>query len=173
MRLHVCISKLTIIGSDNGLSSARCQVIIWTYAGTLLIGPLGTNLSEILIKIYIFIQQNALENAVLKIAAILCRPQCVNTVKTTSHDITLNTTVTNMGFRCDNELTMNFLYPTFIYEISLSIVNALCLIRINSIVLTQFCSVSLDVHPDRTHQSDMICYWHERVQECIDLTALL
>ena len=32
----------------------RRQAIIWTNAGILLIGPLGTNFSEILIKIYEF-----------------------------------------------------------------------------------------------------------------------
>ena len=51
---HLCISKLTIIGSDNGLSPDRAQAIIWTNAGLLLIGPLGTNFSEILIKIITF-----------------------------------------------------------------------------------------------------------------------
>ena len=39
---HICVGKLTIIGSDNGLSPGRRQAIIWTYAGILLIGPLGT-----------------------------------------------------------------------------------------------------------------------------------
>ena len=48
---YICVSRLT----DNGLSPGRCQTIIWTNAGILLIGPLGTNLSEILIKIYIFL----------------------------------------------------------------------------------------------------------------------
>ena len=51
---HICISKLTIIGSDNGLSPTRRQAIIWTSAGILLIGHVGTNFSEILIKICIF-----------------------------------------------------------------------------------------------------------------------
>ena len=51
---HICISKLTIIGSDNGLSPDRRQAIIWTNAGLLLIGPLGTNFSEILIEILTF-----------------------------------------------------------------------------------------------------------------------
>ena len=37
---HICVSKLTIIGSDNGLSPDRRQAIIWTNAGILLIGPL-------------------------------------------------------------------------------------------------------------------------------------
>ena len=39
---HICVSKLTIIGSDNGLSPDRRQAIIWNNAGILLIGPLGT-----------------------------------------------------------------------------------------------------------------------------------
>ena len=49
--MHICVNKLTIIGSDNGLSPGRRQAIIWTNAGILLIGPLGTNFSEILIEI--------------------------------------------------------------------------------------------------------------------------
>ena len=41
---HICVGKLTIIGSDNGLSPGRRQAIIWTNTGVLLIGPLETNL---------------------------------------------------------------------------------------------------------------------------------
>ena len=37
---HICINKLTIIGSDNGLVPNRHQAIIWINAGLLLIGPL-------------------------------------------------------------------------------------------------------------------------------------
>ena len=44
-------SKLTIIGSDNGLSPGRRQAIIWTNAGILLIRTLRTNFSELLIEI--------------------------------------------------------------------------------------------------------------------------
>ena len=51
---HICVGKLTTIGSDNGLSPGRRQAIIWTNAGILLIGPLGTNFSEISIGIQIF-----------------------------------------------------------------------------------------------------------------------
>ena len=47
---HICVSNLTIIGSDNGLSPGRRQAIIWTNAGILLIEPLGTNFSEISIE---------------------------------------------------------------------------------------------------------------------------
>ena len=45
---HICVGKVTIIGSDNGLSPDRRQAIIWTNAGILLIGPSGTYFSEIL-----------------------------------------------------------------------------------------------------------------------------
>ena len=51
---HICVSKLTIIGSYNGLSPDRRQAIIWSNAGLLLIRPLGTNFSEILIEILTF-----------------------------------------------------------------------------------------------------------------------
>ena len=43
-----------IIGSDNGLSPARHQAIIWTNDDLLLIRPLEANFSEILIEIQIF-----------------------------------------------------------------------------------------------------------------------
>ena len=52
--MHIYISKLTIIGLDNGLPPGWRQAITWTNAGILLIGPLGTNFSEILIKIHTF-----------------------------------------------------------------------------------------------------------------------
>ena len=51
---HKCVSNLTIIVSDNGLSPGRRQAITWTNAGILLIGPLGTNFSEIVIGIQTF-----------------------------------------------------------------------------------------------------------------------
>ena len=51
---HICVSKLTIIGSDNGLSPGRRQAIIWTNAGILLIWTLGTNFIEIWIGILSF-----------------------------------------------------------------------------------------------------------------------
>ena len=51
---HICISKLTIIGSGNGLSPDRRQAIIWNNAGILSIGPVGTNFSEISIEILTF-----------------------------------------------------------------------------------------------------------------------
>ena len=51
---HICVSKLCTLGSDNGLSPGRRKAIIRINTGLLLIGPLGTNFSEILIEIHTF-----------------------------------------------------------------------------------------------------------------------
>ena len=51
---HIFVGNLTSLGPDNGLSPGRHQSIIWSDAGILLIGPLGTNFSEILIDIHTF-----------------------------------------------------------------------------------------------------------------------
>ena len=61
---HICVCGLTIIGSDTGLLPDLCQAIIRTNAGILSIGPLGTNFSEILVKMYTvpFIWKCCLEN---------------------------------------------------------------------------------------------------------------
>ena len=48
---HICISKLTIVSSDNGLSPGRRQTIIWINAEMLFIWSLEANLIEILIEI--------------------------------------------------------------------------------------------------------------------------
>ena len=52
---HICVSKLTIIDSDHGLSSGGRQAIIWTSAGILLIRTSGTNFSEISSEIHTFL----------------------------------------------------------------------------------------------------------------------
>ena len=67
---HTCFTKITIIGLDNGLSLGRRQAIIWTNAGILLLGPLGTNFSEILIEIQAF----SLKAIRLKISSAKCCP---------------------------------------------------------------------------------------------------
>ena len=66
--MHISVCKLTIIGSDNGLSPERRQAIIWTNAGILLTGPLGTNFSEILIEIQTF----SLKKIRLKMSSSKC-----------------------------------------------------------------------------------------------------
>ena len=70
---HICVSKQTIIGSDNGLSPGRRQAIIWTNAGKLLFGPPGTNFSEILIEIHTF----SLKKMHLKMSSAKRRPFCL------------------------------------------------------------------------------------------------
>ena len=76
---HICVSNLTNIGSDNGLSPDRRQAIIWTIARILLIGPFRTNFSEILIKILAFsFKKMHLKVSISEMVAILSRPQCVN-----------------------------------------------------------------------------------------------
>ena len=54
---RICVSKLTIIASDNGLSPGRRQAIIWNNAGILSIGLLGTNFSEIWSKFWHFLSR--------------------------------------------------------------------------------------------------------------------
>ena len=70
---HICVSKLPIISSDNGLSPGRRQAIIWTNAGILLIGPLWTNFSEILIEIPIL----SFKKMRLKESSAKWRPCCL------------------------------------------------------------------------------------------------
>ena len=70
---HICVSDLTIIGSDNGLSPGRRQAIIRTNAGILLLRPLGTNFSEILIEILIF----SFKKMHLKVSSAKRRPFCL------------------------------------------------------------------------------------------------
>ena len=70
---HICVSKLAIIGSDNGLSPDRRQAIIWTNDGILLIGTLGTNFSEILIENRIF----SFKKMGLKVSSAKWHPFCL------------------------------------------------------------------------------------------------
>ena len=70
---HICVGKLTIIGSDNGLSPGRPQAIIWNNVGILLIGPLGTKFNEILIEIHIF----SFKKMHLQMSSGKWRPSCL------------------------------------------------------------------------------------------------
>ena len=70
---HICVSKLTIIGSDNGLSPGRRQAIIWINARILLIRHLGTNFNEISIEILTF----AFIKTRLKVSPAKWRPFCL------------------------------------------------------------------------------------------------
>ena len=86
---HICVSKFTIIGSDNGLSSSRPQIIIWTNSGILLTLPLGTNFSEIVSKIGVFsFRKMHFKIVVYEIASILSRSKCADTF-ITPNDVAL------------------------------------------------------------------------------------
>ena len=71
--MHIYISKLSIIGSDNGLSPDRRQAIIWTNAGMLLIRTLGTNFSDFLSQIRAF----SFKKMHLKMSSGKWRPSCL------------------------------------------------------------------------------------------------
>ena len=86
--MHICVGNLTIIGSDNGLSPGQRQAIIWTNAGILFSGPLGTNFSEILIEIITF----SFRKMHLKVSSAKWRPCCLglNVLKMNCVVISLN-----------------------------------------------------------------------------------
>ena len=68
-RINVSVNRANIV-SYNGLSRIRRQAMIWTKAGLLAIGPLGTNVSDISNKIKLYIHEKAYE---IIVAAILSR----------------------------------------------------------------------------------------------------
>ena len=70
---HICVDKLNIIGSDNGLSPRRRQAIIWTNVGILLIRPLGTNFGEILFRNQTF----SFKKMHLKMSSAKWQPFCL------------------------------------------------------------------------------------------------
>ena len=70
---HICVSKLTIIASGNGLSPGRRQAIIWNNAGILSTGTLGTNFSEILSESHAFL----FKKMHLKTSSAKRRPFCL------------------------------------------------------------------------------------------------
>ena len=84
---HICVSKFTIIVSDNGLSPVGRQAIIWNNAGILSIGLLGTNFSEIFIEILTF----SFTKMRLKVSSAKWRPFClglnvlIHTISMASH----------------------------------------------------------------------------------------
>ena len=66
---HICVSRLTIIGSDNGFRLAGWNIVNWTPGNKL-----QWNLKWYL---YIFIQECAFKTVVRRLALILWRLQCV------------------------------------------------------------------------------------------------
>ena len=74
----ICVSKLTIIGSDNGLSPGwRKDIYLnksWNIINWNLRNKVKWNLKQ---NSYIFIQEDAHDNIVCELVSILFWPQCV------------------------------------------------------------------------------------------------
>ena len=77
---HICISKLIIIGSDNGLSPEWRQAVILTNAGILLIEPLGKNSMKFLLKLKYFYWWICIWSVVCQGDNSLSQPQCFNSL---------------------------------------------------------------------------------------------
>ena len=73
--IHICVGNLAIIGSDNGLSPGHYLNQWWNIVNWTLKNKHQWDFNR---NSYIFIQENAFENVVWKMAAILSRPQWVN-----------------------------------------------------------------------------------------------
>ena len=71
---HKCVSKLAIIGSENGLPPARRQASFWTNAEILLIWHLVIHFNEIVRAIYTF----SFKNMHFKIPFTKWRPFCLS-----------------------------------------------------------------------------------------------
>ena len=71
---HICVGKIIIIGSDNGLAPGRRQAIIQTNAGILLIRTLGTKFNEILNETHTF----SFKKMYLKMSSVKWCPFCLS-----------------------------------------------------------------------------------------------
>ena len=68
---HICVSKLSILGSDKSHYLKQCWIMInWTLRNKLQ-WHFNTNSN-------IFIKENPFQKVVWKITSILSRPQCIN-----------------------------------------------------------------------------------------------
>ena len=105
---HICVNKLTIIDSDNGLSPGRRQATIWTNAGILLIGPLETNFSAIRIEIH----TTSVKKMHLKMSGKLA-PFCVSLIVLTQVEDSLTLCKNRMKI-LHNDVTISKCFPTLL-----------------------------------------------------------
>ena len=114
----ICVSNLTIIGPDNGLSPGRRQAIIWTNAGILLIGPWVTNFSEIIIGIHTF----SFKKIHLKMLSVKWWPFCPG-LNVLTHwpqwDVINNSKqvilkyIWDYTMNCSCEIAIRYMYPVY------------------------------------------------------------
>ena len=84
---HICVSKLIIIGSDNGLSPGRRQVIIWTNAGIMLelLIEIHTSLFK---KIHLTVSSGKWWSFCFGLNVLtVTDPKCVGLTRSISHEI--------------------------------------------------------------------------------------
>ena len=80
---HICVWKLTVIGSDNGVSSSRHQAIFLPMLRYCLLDPKAqTSMNFFLSKLI-----HAFQNVAFIMAAIVSRPQHVKSFLEISHII--------------------------------------------------------------------------------------
>ena len=91
----------TTTGSDNGLWPGQCQAIIWTNAGILLTGPLGTNSSEILIEIRTF----SFKKMHLKMSSGKWRPLFLG-LNVLTHNLNSSVPVTQLSLHWSVDMTV-------------------------------------------------------------------
>ena len=70
---QICVCKIIIIDSDDGLAPGRRQAIMWNNAGILLTGPLRTKFSEI----WIGIEMSSSKKMHLKMSSTTWHPFCL------------------------------------------------------------------------------------------------
>ena len=97
----VGVPSTHLVGSDNGLSPGRRQAIIWTNAEILLIGTLGTNFREILIKIRIF----SLKKMGLNVSSAKWRPFCLGLNVLRGYSINSLITAALRGYNINSLIT--------------------------------------------------------------------
>ena len=71
--IHICVSKLTIIGSDNGLSPGRRETIIW-FNVEIFNWTIRNKCSQIVVEIYTFLFQKMY----LKMSSAKSGPFCLS-----------------------------------------------------------------------------------------------
>ena len=98
---HICVSNLTIIDSDNGLSPDPRQANICANAGILLIRPLEENFNDIFITIHTF----SFKKIYLKMSSGKWLPFCLG----------LNELKEQLVFGDNNPLPINSFPPSATY----------------------------------------------------------
>ena len=100
---HICVSKLSTIGSNYDLSPARRKAIISTNAGILLIWTIRTNFNENVNRnSYIFSHENPFENVVCEL-----RPFCLGLNVLTKCTIMKTTSCTSVQSPLNEPLWRN------------------------------------------------------------------